>query len=152
MALQVRDIKGNVADIVFSTDDDQPVTGKRCRTGYTVAILYPFVENHLFGGIPVIRIESLSSFMVIPCSLETLFTANDKMHERSEVVKCSESTCDVKENLSACSSCRIAKYCGREHQVKNWKTHKPKCHAYQALNWFIERDWTDWEDWWNFPK
>lgn len=36
---------------------------------------------------------------------------------------CSETT-----KLKACGSCTQVWYCSKEHQVDDWKNHKPKCH------------------------
>lgn len=35
--------------------------------------------------------------------------------------------CGVKGKLFRCSKCRQARYCSREHQVSDWKTHKRVC-------------------------
>ncbi|KAK2165016.1 hypothetical protein LSH36_56g04022 [Paralvinella palmiformis] len=35
--------------------------------------------------------------------------------------------CGALENLKLCSGCERSYYCNREHQLTNWKRHKPKC-------------------------
>jgi hypothetical protein len=35
--------------------------------------------------------------------------------------------CGAKGELMRCSKCKQAKYCSREHQVEDWKTHKRYC-------------------------
>jgi len=35
--------------------------------------------------------------------------------------------CGVTINLRQCSKCRQVSYCGKEHQTKDWKTHKKIC-------------------------
>ncbi|XP_051157748.1 uncharacterized protein LOC127279444 [Leptopilina boulardi] len=42
---------------------------------------------------------------------------------------------DNKENpLKRCSSCQLMTYCGREHQVKDWKMHKDFCKILKEYN------------------
>ena len=35
--------------------------------------------------------------------------------------------------LSTCTSCRVVKYCSREHQKKDWKNHKVWCKAFASF-------------------
>jgi len=44
--------------------------------------------------------------------------------------RCEE--CGVRDNLLICARCRKVYYCGKEHQTKNWKAHKPNCLKIEA--------------------
>ncbi|XP_072030706.1 LOW QUALITY PROTEIN: egl nine homolog 1-like [Amphiura filiformis] len=41
------------------------------------------------------------------------------------------SVCGIIENLKRCGKCLSTWYCGREHQVQDWKSHKRKCKELQ---------------------
>lgn len=49
--------------------------------------------------------------------------------KRCEVVGCEKRGDDVK----ACSGCNCAYYCGKEHQLQDWKRHKLDCKALKKL-------------------
>lgn len=40
---------------------------------------------------------------------------------------CGFPSCGEKKNLNACGSCKIQRYCGQEHQKKDWRYHKVIC-------------------------
>ena len=39
--------------------------------------------------------------------------------------------CDKGEKLSKCARCQKVFYCGREHQIEHWATHKRECNKQQ---------------------
>jgi hypothetical protein len=41
--------------------------------------------------------------------------------------------CSVKVKLQKCDLCKVACYCGGDHQKNHWKTHKKHCHKLVAL-------------------
>ncbi|RDW74953.1 hypothetical protein BP6252_06095 [Coleophoma cylindrospora] len=40
---------------------------------------------------------------------------------------CGATGCGKRSDLTACAGCKIQRYCGREHQKKDWKFHKHIC-------------------------
>lgn len=61
------------------------------------------------------------------------------MQARSMV--CGFERCGKRNDLTACASCRVQRYCGREHQKKDWKYHKLICD--KGL---VEEVWVDEEE------
>lgn len=43
---------------------------------------------------------------------------------------CFQHNCNNTKNLQACSRCKVALYCSRDHQRENWKLHKSWCQAH----------------------
>ncbi|CAG9836343.1 unnamed protein product [Diabrotica balteata] len=43
------------------------------------------------------------------------------------VVSRSCAVCGLKENLLRCSRCKVSCYCSKDHQLQDWKKHKPIC-------------------------
>ncbi|CAL1717236.1 unnamed protein product, partial [Somion occarium] len=151
LVVHARDIDGRITRIAFY-DEEDPLRGRqfidkdivtekrKCKVGYTVAYLYPVMHNFIDGSMGF-RLEDVSDFTIIPLSLSDLFRANDKLHAPVPT-HCWQPSCNVTDSLSTCSKCRVARYCGKEHQVKHWKAHKKGCKAFEALKWFTDRDWT----------
>ncbi|KAL3424240.1 pentatricopeptide repeat domain-containing protein [Phlyctema vagabunda] len=54
-------------------------------------------------------------------------TVNYMRSMQATSVQCGFVACDKKTDLTACSACKIQRYCGREHQKKDWKYHKHIC-------------------------
>lgn len=54
-----------------------------------------------------------------------LYTQMRLLQEGSLV--CGYVSCGKKGDLTACASCRIQRYCCRDHQKKDWKFHKGIC-------------------------
>jgi len=54
-----------------------------------------------------------------------------KMEEVDTLCLCSRKKCDRRENsenqFEICSRCRIARYCSKKCQKKDWKKHKRSC-------------------------
>lgn len=48
--------------------------------------------------------------------------------------------CQATGNLKACGSCTQAWYCSKEHQVQDWKTHKPECKSLASKMLKIDED------------
>lgn len=44
-----------------------------------------------------------------------------------ESVVCGVQSCTIRKDLVACGTCKIQRYCGQEHQRKDWKFHKHIC-------------------------
>ena len=54
---------------------------------------------------------------------------------------CGFERCGKRKDLTACATCKIQRYCGREHQKKDWKFHKLICD--KGL---VEDEWEDVEE------
>ena len=132
--LKVRDIKGNIADILISVEAEEFVDGdtekSKCKVGNTIGILYPCI--HVVPGMILIKCYDLTSFVVsclfrevvdwspdlslwkiIPCSLQALYATNDKLYRPPGVAQCADAGCEIETKLSVCTRCRKVKYCSR---------------------------------------
>lgn len=143
----VTDVQGNHSIITFYDNSESFLLGKpMCKPGYTVAVLYGV--RHDFQCHPsAIRVDNsknvrvreeqhrcrphlaISShhdgfveipLQILPCSLKSLFSANEKI--RSPLKKkcaAASSTCDKTEDLKACSGCNLVRYCGKVGQKRS---------------------------------
>ncbi|KAI0937634.1 hypothetical protein AcV7_003619 [Taiwanofungus camphoratus] len=151
LTVDVRDVSGNLARISFYDDNRgmRFVEGNRLKKGYTVVHLYP--TQHWFLDMSRgIRVEEEETATIIPCSMDALFAANDKL-QKPPSTTCWMSGCEKSEGLARCGKCLKAQYCGRDHQIAAWKTeHKVECKALQALEWYTKKDWTIFHGWFSF--
>lgn len=54
--------------------------------------------------------------------------------KRQEKLRCANCGVDLEKSAPLCSKCNVARYCGRECQVKHWRGgHKDECHDLSAL-------------------
>ncbi|KAI0789982.1 hypothetical protein C8Q75DRAFT_763418 [Abortiporus biennis] len=154
LVVDVEDIEGRQCRIAMYDDERGKTFAEKkglVKVGHTVAVLYP--TSHQFMDLSEgFRVEEASNIMFIPCSLQQLFDADSKIRSPLST-KCCNDDCDKSENLQACSVCRVARYCGKEHQTAHWKTHKAECKAISALAWFHDKDWTRFRNgqWFSFP-
>ncbi|PCH45118.1 hypothetical protein WOLCODRAFT_124554 [Wolfiporia cocos MD-104 SS10] len=140
--LTVRDILGNKALAAFHTDDAGRglLRTGNVKEGHTFALLD--AQQHLFfSGHIGFRIEHPGLAKIIPCSMDHLLKANDKL--QSVPSGCWAPGCGKDTDATTCNGCGIAKYCGQEHQQLGWKQgHKQECKAFAELKWFLQRDWS----------
>ncbi|KZT10520.1 uncharacterized protein LAESUDRAFT_673310 [Laetiporus sulphureus 93-53] len=142
--LHVRDASGRVVLASFYDDEDRGsryLKGGRLQKGDTMAHLYPF-RHQFFDGQVGFRMESTNQVKIIPCTLNDLRLANDKL-QTSLPITCWAPGCSNKEDLQLCNKCKTARYCVPEHQTKAWqRKHEQECQALRELSWFLSRDWT----------
>ncbi|KZT10555.1 uncharacterized protein LAESUDRAFT_694205 [Laetiporus sulphureus 93-53] len=155
--LDVRDTSGELIFAAFHDDEDRGmrfVQQERLKKGHTLVVLYPF-QHEFVDGRYGFRMENPQHVTIIPCSLNDLMSANDRLQGGLPTAVCWASGCGKTENLKTCSKCHKAKYCGQEHQVEAWKTgHRQDCKAFRELEWFLNRDWMTFrgDAAWSFPR
>ncbi|KAI0086868.1 hypothetical protein BDY19DRAFT_995606 [Irpex rosettiformis] len=114
--------------------------------GQTIAVFY--AENHPFIDMSYgIRVNSLATIKLIPCSLDTLLSANpknvDALTECSVCHKTGEGA-----TLLRCSKCKT-KYCSQTCQKQDWTAHKQTCVALSQVCLWNTRNWDKFNDFWD---
>ena len=99
------------------------------KNGSTILVLYP--ESHTFmDGTSGVRIEKTDHVKVLECKLDDLLAMSLQYEKVKDKIVC---WCCGKPGISAdavkkCSRCRVAKYCDKQCQTKDWKArHKAWC-------------------------
>lgn len=134
LSLGVQDMAGRTVRLVCRSKDGgkQFMDDGSCKAGRTVAVLYPL--KHIFGdGDMGLAPEENSDLAVcpasycycslsiasrfrriqfLPFSLQQLLSANDKLWGPHPAL-CSAPDCQARENLQACSGCRLVRYCSK---------------------------------------
>ncbi|KAL6305941.1 hypothetical protein BKA93DRAFT_188753 [Sparassis latifolia] len=119
------------------------------KKGFTVAHLH--ANQHYFMDMTVgFRVEEPSNVKIIPCSMDKLLTANDKIHQPPPAT-CSgwARWCQKTENLARCSTCHKAQFCSKDHQAAAWKDeHRTESKAFVTLEWLrvMEKNWKHFHD------
>ena len=98
------------------------------KKGHTICVM--LAEQHYFMDMTVgLRIESLDTVKVIPCGLSDLLALSKSYSQRSD----SCWRCGKKEregSLKKCGACKVARYCDKDCQAKDWKDgHRKLCKA-----------------------
>ncbi|KAJ3323848.1 hypothetical protein HDV06_006437 [Boothiomyces sp. JEL0866] len=83
--------------------------------GNTILIMYPALVE---GRIPL----NLDEMFIFNSTMESLL--QDMLGLKSRV--CFVKDCNATK-VFACNNCKIALYCGKEHQKQTWKAHKKMC-------------------------
>ena len=104
------------------------------RRGRTLCVM--FAQRHMFLDLTVgLRVEELDTVQVIKCSLSDLLALSKRYSQCSECCwgcgkTSSGDSCGATASLKKCSACKVAHYCSKECQVKDWKeTHRRFCKA-----------------------
>ncbi|KAI0697974.1 hypothetical protein BC835DRAFT_1413312 [Cytidiella melzeri] len=142
----VTDRTGTQTQVVFYLDNNVEFESTAYVTGHTLAVFY--ADSHRFmDGSFGLRLEDLTTVKVIPCSLQTLISADvasvDAMRACSS---CGEDQQDTP--LKKCSRCGT-KYCSQECQRLDWRRHKTTCAALQQVRAWSERNWNRFIDYWD---
>ncbi|PCH45113.1 hypothetical protein WOLCODRAFT_165610 [Wolfiporia cocos MD-104 SS10] len=150
LLLDVRDVAGRVVRAAFYDTDLGEPFAQRVKKGHTLALLYP-QQHHFMDGSKGFRIEELREVTIIPCSLVSLLAASDMLQRLPST--CWADGCEKETELTACSGCHKAKYCGKEHQEIGWKAgHRRECKAFKSLEWYSQRDWTTFQSRFSFTS
>jgi hypothetical protein len=98
------------------------------RNGRTLAVLYAEYHHFLDGQIGL-RIENLDTVTVLNCRLEQLFSLSAHYWSHKGKEKCWTCGKNVSaEELKKCARCKVAKYCDKNCQKKDWtERHKVWC-------------------------
>ncbi|KAI0697975.1 hypothetical protein BC835DRAFT_1269591, partial [Cytidiella melzeri] len=143
----VKDRSGDRVPVAFhhATFDELLFEFNRANyvVGHTIAVFY--AENHAFLDMSYgVRIDSLAT--IIPCSLSALLSADPAAADAQndcEMCHKSEEGCA----LLRCSRCKT-KYCSKECQLRDWKTHKSKCTALHQVRAWSSRNWDEFAGLW----
>lgn len=147
--VQVKDREGQQVPIYFYPEDGY-FDFKLLKNGNTILVVNG--QKHDFLDLQVgLRIESLDTVSVAPCSMDDLCTLSKTYHANKDV-KCwscgsgtlqppdtakeskLEST-SVDPELKKCAACKMAHYCSKECQTAHWKeAHKRSCKAMPVFN------------------
>jgi hypothetical protein len=143
--IDVRDRAGQEYLVAFYPEDGY-LDFKTLKKGST--ILVTSAQKHDFmDGSSGLRIEHLDSVSVIPCNMSDLMILSKLYHENkytkcwccgmeetvlrrdTSLIETSSAVVSVEE-LKKCAACRMARYCSRDCQKKDWKEwHKRTCKA-----------------------
>lgn len=91
------------------------------RKGCTLCVM--FAEQHMFLDMTVgLRVEELDTVKVIKCSLSDLLALSKRYSQCSECCwGCGKTSSGYSSaSLKKCSACKVAHYCSKECQVKDW--------------------------------
>ena len=127
-------------------EDDIPIafypeTGsfdyRTLKKGHTICLM--LAERRTFLDLSEgVRVENLDTVKVIPCALDDLFAISTFYSQcqdscwtcKKKASATSDGEATVAVELKKCANCRIALYCGKECQVKDWKErHRRWCKA-----------------------
>ena len=77
-----------------------------------------------------LRIECLDSVKVIPCGLSDLFALSKRYSQNANSCwECGKAN-DEESSLKKCAACKVACYCDKQCQTKDWKErHRVWCKA-----------------------
>ena len=143
----VRDRDGKDDIPISFYPEDGYFNFRSLKKGHTVFVIQ--AEKHHFLDMTIgLRIEDLSSIFVVPCDMKELLSLSAIYHERKDTqcwsckkkrkVKEKDNTTSstppgasgssVQVQLLKCAACRVARYCGKECQIKDWKAcHRKHC-------------------------
>ncbi|KAJ7575987.1 hypothetical protein C8J56DRAFT_800933 [Mycena floridula] len=134
--------------VVFDCEGAEEFT-RNCEPGTMICI-----KNMLPGLLrgdaspdvkPGFMIKDLSIVKLLPCSLDKLREINEQLKYRSNegLFECC-TVCDTlgPTKLGQCANCKT-RYCSKECQKVDWKTHKLLCLVFQALLEWNRLDWGD---------
>ena len=98
------------------------------KKGHTICVMLA-VQHYFLDNTVGLRIENLNTVKVIPCGLSGLLALSKSYSQRSD----SCWRCGKKEregSLKKCGACKVARYCDKDCQAKDWKDgHRKLCKA-----------------------
>ena len=108
---------------------------KTLRNGHTICVMY--AHKHQFLDLTIgLRIEELNTVKVIPCCLNDLLALSKYYAQSSDACwgcgKDDKGTGSGRgcHSLKKCGACKIARYCDRKCQTKDWtERHRVWCKA-----------------------
>jgi hypothetical protein len=139
--VDVRDRAGGKCSISFYPEDGR-FDFETLKTGSTILVTAGQKHNFRDGSCGL-RIEYLHNVTVAPCSMSDLMVLSKLYHERQDRCWCcggrdnpSDTSAPTGEGvtgyseLKRCAACRVARYCSKDCQTKDWKErHKRACKA-----------------------
>ena len=128
--VHVRDRNGQ-GDINISFYPESGMFNYRAlKRGHTICVMQ--AEQHYFLDRSIgLRIEHLDTVKVIPCGLSDLFALSKQYSQNANSCwRCSKTASDEGSSLKKCAACKLACYCDKQCQTKDWKErHKVWCKA-----------------------
>ena len=99
------------------------------KRGHTICVIQ--AQQHYFLDMSIgLRIECLDSVKVIPCGLSDLFALSKHYSQNANSCwECGKAN-DEESSLKKCAACKVACYCDKQCQTKDWKErHRVWCKA-----------------------
>lgn len=127
---------------------------KDLKVGRTIAIMYA-QRKHMLDGSTGIRCERLNHVFVFKASMNTVL--RQARFIRSAITsrrRCFFADCvEIPDSLLKCGRCKLALYCGKEHQQLAWpESHKGLCSQMRVLKALLELDMNEWNDFFWFHQ
>ncbi|EFQ85513.1 hypothetical protein CFE70_007784 [Pyrenophora teres f. teres 0-1] len=87
---------------------------------------------------PLVRIYVIPLCKKPDCLRMATFINEDIMdrtleEQKAQVAPGKQCPCGISVGTMACAKCRVASYCGREHQKRDYKDHKKICYVLQSM-------------------
>jgi len=150
LSIYAKDREGREFPIHVHNEDRGVGMARYCQEGYTIVLMY--AERHNFAdGTVGIRLEEGASVKVLPYSMATLLSANDRYFRaegKTACDCCGASQSEVEGHLKKCSRCKVTLYCGQKCQNQAWSGgHREDCKVLTQIQEFASKDWEQFEDW-----
>lgn len=87
---------------------------------------------------PLIRVYVIPLCKKSGCKRQAIAINDDIMdrtleEQKAQVAPGKRCPCGVSVGTKACAKCKVASYCGKEHQKRDYKEHKKICHLLQSM-------------------
>ena len=116
------------------------------KRGHTICVIQ--AELHLFLDMTIgLRIEGLDTVKVIPCGLNDLLALSKHYSQTTNSCwGCGKTASDEGSSLKKCAACKLACYCDKQCQTKDWKErHRVWCKAIPEFLKMTEIDYSDFD-------
>lgn len=134
----IRDTEGREVLLKFELDTDasERKVFDDVAIGGMVALRNPHVHHFMDGsvGLRVEEDDMLGSFKAFGCSVEGFRKFNERLMYTTRHPQCEH--CGTLDGKSQCSGCQCTRYCSRDCQQQNWRTHQHMCRILAALREF----------------
>ena len=128
--VHVRDRNGQDSIPVFFYPESGRFDLQMLKRGHTICVMQ--AQQHYFLDMSIgLRIECLDTVKVIPCGLSDLFALSKQYSQTTNSCwGCGKTASDERSSLKKCVACKLACYCDKQCQTKDWKErHKVWCKA-----------------------
>ena len=128
--VHVRDRKGQDNIPIFFYPEGGTFDFQMLKRGHTICVVQ--AQQHYFLDMNIgLRIEYLDTVKVIPCGLDDLFALSKHYSQNANSCwGCGKTPSDEESSLKKCAVCKLACYCDKQCQTKDWKErHRVWCKA-----------------------